>query len=159
MSSKRDSILQAVSTLQRLSELFEARREQIAREAGLTVREWGVLEEIATAHFMPSLFASRRSVSPPAISKLLRGLLERGLIRTSVADGDRRQRRYGLTAAGRRLLDGIRSERERVIDQVWTDFPATELRRFSRFGLELGDRLEACLEEGEPRRARGPGRS
>ncbi len=152
---KRDSILQAISTLQRLSELFEARREQVAREAGLTVREWGLLEEIATEHFMPSLFAARRSVTPPAISKLLRGLLDRGLIRTSLAEGDRRQRRYGLTAAGRRLLDGIRSERQRAIDRVWADFPAGELRRFSRFGLELGDRLEACLEAEEPSRARG----
>ncbi|HEB88046.1 MAG TPA: MarR family transcriptional regulator [Deltaproteobacteria bacterium] len=150
MPSKEDSILRAISTLQRLSELFDARREQVAREAGLTVREWGVLEEIATEHFMPSLFAARRSVTPPAISKLLRGLLERGLIRASVAEGDRRQRRYVLTTAGRRILEGIRRERQRAIERVWARLPGAELRRFARFGQDLADRLEDLLDRERP---------
>ena len=141
-----DSIHHAIATLQRLADLFDARREQVAREAGLSVREWGVLEEIATEHFMPSLFAARRSVTAPAISKLVRNLLDRGLIRSSIAEGDRRQREYALTAAGRRVLDRVRLARQRAIDRVWSDLPASDLRRFARFGEKLSDRLETYLE-------------
>ena len=47
----------AIECLGRLSELYQRRREQLAASVGLTDREWDVLEEIATEHFMPSLFA------------------------------------------------------------------------------------------------------
>ena len=95
---------------------------------------------------MPSLFAARRSVTAPAISKLVRNLLDRGLIRSSIAESDRRQREYALTAAGRRVLNRVRLARQGAIDRVWSDLPASDLRRFARFGEELSDRLETYLE-------------
>lgn len=147
MATRHETIHEAIATLQRLADLFAARREQIAREAGLSVRQWQILEEIATEHFMPSLFAARGSVTPAAISKLVRGLLERDLIRASIASGDRRQRNFVITAAGRRLLDAVRLTRQAAIDAIWADLPAAELLRFAKFGQKLGDRLEAYLAE------------
>jgi DNA-binding MarR family transcriptional regulator len=147
MTTRHDTIHQAISALQRLSDLFNQRREQIALDAGLSVRQWGVLEEIATEHFMPSLFAQYRSVTPAAVSKLVRSLLERDLIRTSISERDRRHRNYVLTAAGRRLLDGVRRSRQSAIDEVWADLPVSELKRFAQFGDKLGDRLETYLEQ------------
>lgn len=146
MATRTDTIHRAISVLQRLSDLFAERREQIARQARLTVPQWGLLEEIATAHFMPSMFAKRRAVTPAAVSKLIRSLLERDLIRASIADGDRRQRKYALTAAGRRTLDNVRTTRQTAIDEVWTDLSLADLRRFAKFGEMLGDRLEAKLD-------------
>jgi DNA-binding MarR family transcriptional regulator len=146
MATRTETIHDAISALQRLSDLFNQRRQEIAQEAGLSVRQWGLLEEIATEHFMPSLFAERRSVTPAAVSKLVRGLLERDLIRATIGTGDRRQRNYVLTAAGRRLLDKVRLTRQTAIDEVWADLPATELRRFTQFGEKLGDRLESYLD-------------
>jgi len=147
MATRTETIHEAIAALQRLADLFSARREQIAREAGLSVRQWRILEEIATEHFMPSMFAERGSVTPAAVSKLVRGLLERDLIRASIATGDRRQRRYVVTAAGRKLLDRVRLTRQAAIDAVWSDLPSTELLRFAEFGRELGDRLEAYLSK------------
>ena len=143
MTSRTETIHRAISVLQRLSDLFGERREQIARESGLTVAQWRLLEEIATEHFMPSMFAQRRSVTAAAVSKLLRGLIERDLVRASIAKGDRRQRNYVLTAAGRRILELVRSTRQSAIDEIWADLPLSDLRSFAQFGERLGDRLEA----------------
>lgn len=79
------------------------------------------------------------------VSEFERGLLERDLIRTSIAEGDRRQRRYVLTAAGRRILDRVRRTRQTAIDVVWADLPVAELREFAQFGETLAGRLEAYL--------------
>jgi len=68
------------------------------------------------------------------------------MIRATIAEGDRRQRRYELTSAGRKTLDRVRSTRETAIDQIWADLPVADLRTFARFGEELGERLEALLE-------------
>ncbi len=147
MTTRHDAIHQAIATLQRLADLFNQRREQIALGAGLSVRQWGILEEIATEHFMPSLFAQHKSVTAAAVSKLVRSLLERDLIRASIAEGDRRHRSYVLTAAGKRLLDHVRMTRQNAIDAVWADLPVSELKRFAQFGDKLGDRLETYLEK------------
>ena len=146
MATRLEAIHRAITVLQRLSDLVAERREQIAREAELTVPQWRILEEIASEHFMPSLFAQRRAVTPAAVSKLVRGLLERGLIRAAIAEGDRRKRRYELTPAGRRTLDRVRATRQQAIDAIWADLPVRELEAFARFGERLGERLEALLE-------------
>jgi DNA-binding MarR family transcriptional regulator len=141
-TSNEASLHRAIATLQRLADLFTERREQLAREAALSVPQWRVLEEIATEHFMPSLFARRRSVSAAAVSKLIRGLLDEQLIRVRVSEQDGRQRDYTLTARGKKSLERLRASRERAIGAVWGDLSAQELDQFARFGSELGDRLE-----------------
>ena len=145
MTTRDEAIHQAIGALQRLADLFNERRDEIARGAGLSVRQWQILEEVATEHFMPSMFAARGSVIPAAVSKLVRGLLERELIRASISTGDRRQRSFVLTAAGRKLLDGVRLTRQAAIDAIWADLPEAELLRFAKFGQKLGNRLEAYL--------------
>jgi len=147
MANRNESIHRAIEVLQKLSDLVAERREEIARDAGLTVPQWRLLEEVATEHFMPSLFARRRAVSAAAVSKLVKALLDRKLVRAAIASGDRRQRNYELTAAGRRTLDRVRATRQRAIDQIWSDLPVPELNRFARFGETLAGRLEAVLDE------------
>ncbi len=142
MSQEVTPLHQAISALQRLAEIFLERREQLACEAGLTVPQWRILEEIASEHFMPSMFARQRAVSSAAVSKLIRGLLDRGLVSVKVSAQDGRQRDYALTARGRRTLEALRASRERAIEVVWRDLPARELQRFAEFGEGLADRLE-----------------
>ena len=142
MSQTPKALHMAISTLQRLAELFMERRQQLAAEAGLTVSQWRLLEEIATEHFIPSMFAKRRSVTSAAVSKLVRGLLEGGLLSVRVSTEDGRQREYRLTARGRRTLEGVRASRESAIEAIWRDLPARDLQRFAEFGESLADRLE-----------------
>ena len=44
-------------------------------------------------------------------------------------------------------LDRVRASRQRAIDEVWRDIPASELEHFARFGDRLSSRLERYLEE------------
>jgi MarR family transcriptional regulator for hemolysin len=145
--ARKETMHRAIAALQRLSDLFSERRDQLAREAGLSVPQWRLLEEIATEHFMPSLFATRRSVTPAAISKLVRGLLDANLIEAGIGASDRRKRTYHLTAAGRRTMERVRASRQQAIDEVWSDISTAELERFAGFGDRLSERLERYLDE------------
>lgn len=134
---------EAIGQLQRLAELFATRREQLAREAGLTQQEWHVLEEIATEHFMPSMFARHRRRTPAAVSRIVRQLLDKDLVSVAVSAADGRQRDYELTAKGRRTVDRLRDSRRRAIDAIWMDLDREALASFTRFSGQLIERLEA----------------
>jgi DNA-binding MarR family transcriptional regulator len=67
-------------------------------------------------------------------------------VRSAVWEEDGRRRTYELTGQGRRLLDRLRTRRERAIDAVWRGLPRRELQQFARFSEELSDRLESLAE-------------
>ena len=152
----RPEIHQAIAALQRLCELFALRRQQLAAEAGLTESQWRLLEEIADEAFMPSMFARRRDCTPAAISRGLRNLLDRDWVTAEIATGDARQRRYRLTAEGRRVLERLRRGRERAIAAVWQGFDAGALRGFVSFAGELSDHLESYARQRPRSRAQRP---
>ncbi len=144
-----EPVYDAIAALRRLADIFERRRQQLARAAGLSDAEWRVLEEIGSATFMPSLFAQSLDAHPAAVSRLLRQLQDRGLVRSAVSSEDGRRRIYSLTASGRRVLDRLRASRERAIDTVWQGLPRIELARFARFSHRLAERLERYAEAEE----------
>jgi len=133
----------AIANLQRLTDLFQERRAQLATEAGLTEQQWDVLERIATEHFMPSLFARRRESSAAAVSRLIRQLLDKRLVTASARDHDGRQRQYVLTAKGRRTLDALRAGRQAAIDVIWASLDRGALATFTEVSAELIRRIEA----------------
>lgn len=138
----RERIEGAIRALQRLAELFLERRRQLAQEVGLSEAEWRLLDEISAERFMPSLFAKRRERSPAGVSRVLRGLVDAGLVSAEVGRQDARQRVYRLTPRGRGLMTRLRERRERAIGAIWRSFPARELADFERFATVLGDALE-----------------
>ena len=133
----------ALAALQRLSDAFARRRGQLARGAGLTEAQWRVLEQIAAEDFMPSLFARRQEQTPAAISKLIRQLLDRGLVSVSIAPGDARQRRYALSAKGRQTMEIVRQDRQRAVERIWSGIDARALTGFAGFAGDLAERMEA----------------
>ena len=148
---RRRRAYRAIDALQRVSELVERRRRQLARSVGLSDQQWRVLEEIHSEHFMPSLFARDRETSPAAISRTLRQLQERGLVRARISEADARQRSYALTAKGERVIDQLRAAREDALEAVWDDFPAREVEAFTGFAAELAERLESYAADVEGR--------
>lgn len=138
---KRALAYEAIRVLQELTEVFEQRRQQLASEAGLSDLQWRVLEQVAEEDFMPSLFARSRSQSPAGVSRTLRQLLDRDLVRVSIGRGDARQREYALTTAGKRVLDGLRQRREEAIESVWLKLTDDELASFAAVGSGLAIRL------------------
>ncbi len=142
--SKSDEPLRAaLSALQRLSDAFARRRGQLARGAGLTEAQWRVLEQIAAEDFMPSLFARRLEQTPAAISKLIRQLLDRGLVEVSISSGDARQRNYALSAVGRQTMETVRQDRQRAVERIWSGLDARALTVFAGFAGNLAERMEA----------------
>ncbi len=141
-NGRRDPIFRAIEAMTALAEIFERRREVLARDAGITIEQWRVLEEISTQHFIPSMFAKSRDSSAAAVSKILRQLLDTGLVSAAIGSTDRRNRHYKLTAKGLRTLSELRSAREKAIEAIWTGFSRDELAAFSNFASTLSDRIE-----------------
>jgi len=139
---RRDPIFRAIEAMTALAEIFERRREVLARDAGITIEQWRVLEEISTQHFIPSMFARSRDSSAAAVSKILRQLLDSGLVSAAIGRADRRKRRYKLTAKGSRTLGELRASRQAAIEAIWTGFSRDELAAFSAFAIKLSDRID-----------------
>jgi DNA-binding MarR family transcriptional regulator len=141
---------EAIERLTRLSDLFQQRREQLASSAGLTVSQWSVLEEISTEHFMPSMFAQSEATSRAAVSKVIRQLLDRGLIQVAISPTDGRQRDYALTADGKNVIERLRLERQKAIDAIWLPLDPDALVHFSNFSSQLIERIERFATQGLP---------
>ncbi len=142
MSKERaEDIHAAIECLQRLSNAFLTRRQQLAQGVGLTEHQWGVLEEISTEHFMPSMFARKRESSAAAVSKTIRGLIEKGLVEVTLNKTDGRQRDYQLTARGRQVMRELRHARTRAIEQIWLKLDRAKVREFTEFGNTLTNAL------------------
>lgn len=143
MSNERQAeIHAAIDCLRRLSSAFGERRQQLAQSVGLTEHQWGVLEEISTEHFMPSMFARQRDSTPAAVSKTLRQLIDKGLIEVKLNKNDARQRDYELTRRGESVMSELRDARHLAIEQVWKKLDPEQVRRFTNFGNELALALE-----------------
>ena len=136
-------IHRAIELLQRLTDLFQVRRRELSARVGLSEAQWRVLEEIASEHFMPSVFARERQSTPAAVSKVLRQLLDKGLVEVEVAAGDGRQRHYRLSRHGQVTMERLRGYRERAIAEIWSDLPAEQVAAFNVLGDALVARIES----------------
>lgn len=92
---------------------------------------------------MPSLFAKQQASSAAAVSKTLRQLGDKALVRVSVSKSDGRQRDYVLTAKGQRVMEELRRARERAIAEVWLKLDSVRVIEFTEFSTELADALVA----------------
>jgi DNA-binding MarR family transcriptional regulator len=81
------------------------------------------------------------------VSKILRQLLDKGLVSVSLSQADGRQREYVLTAKGKRIMQTLREERERAIEKIWLPLERSQLENFVTFATTLTERLE---EYGSP---------
>jgi DNA-binding MarR family transcriptional regulator len=140
---------EAIACLGRLTDAFQRRREQLAASVGLSDGQWGVLEEIAREHFMPSMFAKTRESSAAAVSKTLRQLLDKDLVSVTLSKSDGRQRAYVLTAKGKRVLETLRQERQVAIERIWLTLDRDKLENFATFANQLTLRLEQYASKPE----------
>lgn len=139
---KKEIVHEAISLVQRLSDLFHKRRAELASRVGLTEKQWLVLERISDEHFMPSMFAREQDSSLAAVSKIVRQLVDKQVVSVSLCEADARQREYELTEKGRAMMSKLRILRESAIDQIWMAQDQTALSRFCEFAHELITSIE-----------------
>ena len=140
--TKKETVYGAIAMLNRLTSLFQRRRAELAGEVGLTEQQWLVLEQISTRHFIPSLFADERESSRPAVSRIIRQLMDKGVLTATLDPDDGRQRLYALTALGEKKMARLRTLREKVIDKIWMNLDAKALGQFSDFSEQLVEAIE-----------------
>ena len=146
--SKRETVHEAISLVQRLTDVFHKRRAALAGEVGLTEKQWLVLERISDEHFMPSMFAKEQASSPAAVSKIVRQLIDKGVVSVSLSDADARQREYQLTASGKQMMSELRVLREAAIDKIWMAREQAELDSFCDFMAQLIASIETFSKKG-----------
>jgi DNA-binding MarR family transcriptional regulator len=97
-----------------------ARLLRPTRAAGaLTPTEISVLFAICRDGPLPlASLAEREALNPTMLSRVIGGLTDAGLVTRTVSPDDRRSAHVTATAAGRRLRERIRSERDAVLAEA-----------------------------------------
>lgn len=126
----------------------------LARHAPpLTPAQYLALRAIARERVGGAELARRTGVSGPAVSQLIAGLVEAGLVSRSARDDDRRRQHLELTDAGRRAFGSAEALlRERVGDLIG-GLPRPDADALARV---LPSVAAALSGEAPPRRP-GPG--
>ena len=97
--------------------------------AGLTQPQWRVIRALAAGEPLDvATLATRCVVMQPSVSRLLKGLQDRGLIET-VAGSDARRRMLALTGEGQRLFDRIALISEAVYRDIEAVYGRDELKQ------------------------------
>jgi DNA-binding MarR family transcriptional regulator len=89
------------------------------------------------------------------VSRVLRQLLDRGLVVVSISATDARRREYSLTADGAKRIARLQAARERAMEAVWDGLERVDVEHFARFGAQIAGRLAAYADQlaGESREA------
>ena len=164
----------AVLALVDLSSQLQRRGEAIARQAGLSAQQWLLLLHVAgepelakPAHgqaapgILASDVATIRGVTQANISRLVAGLIRRGLVNQGSDAADARRRRLVITARGVAVLEGIEPYRREANRLLLADLAPAERRRFAGFLHRCLERLrvdreDAWLQAASARAAQAP---
>src|SRR5881275_1812528 len=94
-----------------------------SHDPSLTVAQFLVLRAIATDGLSGSELARRAGVSGPAVSQLLAGLVDRGLLERHELVEDRRRQTLALSAPGRRALGSAQTLLRQRLSSLLTELP------------------------------------
>ncbi len=150
---------QAAEALVRTAPLVSRWIERLlsAHDPPLTVAQYLALQAIDDGEVVGAELARRAAVSPAAISQLLAGLEDAGLLTRDPVGEDRRRHALALTEHGRWVLGSAQTALRERLAGLLADIPPRETDALAR----LLERLEASLSgtPPPPRPPRPPGRS
>jgi MarR family transcriptional regulator, temperature-dependent positive regulator of motility len=117
-----------------------------AHDPPLTVAQYLALQAIADGEVVGAELARRAAVSPAAISQLLAGLAEAGLLARDRLEDDRRRQPLSLTEQGKWTLRSAQTALRERLAGLLVDMPRAETDALAR----LLERLEASLSGTPP---------
>jgi DNA-binding MarR family transcriptional regulator len=145
---QRPGAHQAAEALVRTAPLVSRWIERVlaAHDPPLTVAQYLALQAVADGEVVGAELARRTAVSPAAVSQLLSGLEDSGLLLRGRGEDDRRRQPLGLTEEGRWALDSARMALRERLAGLLVDLPQPEADALAR----LLDRLQASLSGTPP---------
>ncbi|WP_235536487.1 MULTISPECIES: homoprotocatechuate degradation operon regulator HpaR [unclassified Sphingomonas] len=112
------------------------------REAGVTEQQWRVLRVLADGGELDlSSLAEAALLHPPSVTRILKDLVDRRLIRRDSDQTDGRRSLVRLTDAGRALMDHTAAFTSRLVDRNRSAFGADRLANLQRELKELTSAL------------------
>lgn len=126
--------------------MCQLRNELADSDAGLTVAQFRCLKMVQrNAAVSLGELADANGVSPPAMSKLVDGLVEARLLEREPAADDRRRLKLTVTAAGRRKLDIVGDRLKAGLADLLSELPAGELATLERALQHVNTALRPAL--------------
>lgn len=117
-----------------------------AHDPPLTVAQYLALQGIAEGDVVGAELARRTAVSPAAVSQLLAGLEQSGLLTRGRVEDDRRRQPLALTEQGQWTLRSAQTALRERLAGLLVDLPPPEADALAR----LLERLEASLSGTPP---------
>jgi DNA-binding MarR family transcriptional regulator len=131
-----------------LADFFRAARRARGRASrrsgdGVSLAQFNVLDPLLDGPLTVGQVAEAAGVAPPTATRMLDGLVERGLVSRAAGRTDRRAVIVSLTAAGRRAATAKAREYERLRKEVGAVLDPDEQRQ----AADLLRRLAEVIEE------------
>jgi DNA-binding MarR family transcriptional regulator len=135
------------TTIAGLARTFEV----VLESQGLTIQKYRVLSYLAIDPAPPSELAYRLTVRPPTVTRLVDGLVDRGLVERSAVDPDRRRSTLAVTRAGRTALRRANAAINEPLERISRHMDDSQ-RAVAEEGLLLwGDAMRAYWKATHPR--------
>jgi DNA-binding MarR family transcriptional regulator len=159
MTQPRRSLTDAADALVAVSPLVTRWLERLlaTHEPPLTPAQFAALREIAAEGVSGSELARRTGVSGPAVSQLLAGLADAGLLERREFAGDRRRQTLALSAAGRAALQSAQSALRERLEALLSELPHPEADALARALPAVEALLSGSPPPRRPPPPRGPG--
>jgi DNA-binding MarR family transcriptional regulator len=146
--SRRPSRDQPTALFGQMHRRFAGDLLAVMGEAGLTMPQLVTLHLLAHAGGRSvGEIGNRLRLSPAATSQLVERLVQADLVARAEDPDDRRQRRLAITAAGRRLVDRINSERTRELSRLLAQLSPLLRRQFADVLSRVIEELASLPEE------------
>lgn len=121
-----------------------ARFRPILDAHGINEQQWRVIRVLAEHEALDaSELARRANILAPSLTRMIRALDERGLIRRGKDRGDGRRVILSITDKGRRLIDEVTPDATAIYDRIDAEFGPERVARL----IDLLDQLSQLVPE------------
>lgn len=130
--------------LLRAREAVMARFRPILAEFDVTEQQWRVLRVLADESELPITQVAEQCVLlGPSVTRIVKALEDRGLVRRRIDGGDRRRILVSITGSGRDLVDAVTPQSLAVYSELFAELDTMDTERLASQLETLAVALEA----------------